>query len=177
MRAVFWNAGQNCISAERIYVQDGVYDRFIAWVTPKVKALRQGDAMTGTFDIGAFGIPKQAEHVQSLVEDALTKGAKVLAGGRINPDAPATGRFFAPTLITDVTHDMKAVKEECFGPVMLVLRFKDEQELLRGVNSSDFALGASVFTTDYAKADRVARAISSGMVRCRAICVSVFGVI
>lgn len=164
MRASFWNAGQNCISAERIYVQDGIYDKFLAWVTPKIKAMRQGDAMQGTYDIGAFGIPQQAAHVEALVQDAIQKGGKVLAGGRKNPNTPEGGRFFEPTLLVDVNHDMDCVKKECFGPVMLVIRFKNEEDLIRGVNSSDFALGASVFTKDYAKADRIGRSIASGMV-------------
>jgi acyl-CoA reductase-like NAD-dependent aldehyde dehydrogenase len=164
MRAVFWNCGQNCISAERIYVQSGVYDKFIAWATPRVKALRQGNALQGDFDLGAFGIPQQATLVDGLVQEAAGRGAKVLAGGKRNAATHPEGRFYEPTLLTDVTHDMEVVKKECFGPVMLVLKFETEQELIRGINSSDFALGASVFTTDYAKADRVARSIHSGMV-------------
>jgi acyl-CoA reductase-like NAD-dependent aldehyde dehydrogenase len=161
MRAVFWNAGQNCISAERIYVQSGIYDKFVAWVTPRIKALRQGNANEGTFDIGAFGIPQQAKHVQSLVDDAVKRGAKVLVGGKSSEDVH---QGFEPTLLANVSHDMKAVKEECFGPVMLLIKFEDEKDLLEGVNSSEFALGASVFTTDYKKADRIARSIHSGMI-------------
>jgi acyl-CoA reductase-like NAD-dependent aldehyde dehydrogenase len=101
--------------------------------------------------------------VDALVQEAVSKGAKVLAGGKKNA-AFESGRFYEPTLLVNVTHDMDVVKKECFGPVMTVLRFETTEELLQGVNSSDFALGASVFTTDYAKADRVSRAIGSGMV-------------
>ncbi len=87
----------------------------------------------------------------------------MLAGGKKNA-AFESGRFYEPTLLVNVSHDMEVVKKECFGPVMTVLRFESTEELLKGVNSSDFALGASVFTTDYSKADRVSRAIGSGMV-------------
>lgn len=164
MRATFWNAGQNCIGAERIYVQSGVYDRFVEWATKRVKALRQGNALEGTFDIGAFGIPKQADHVDALVQDAVKRGATLKCGGRKKPDSPAGSRFYEPTLLAgDVSHDMSVIQEECFGPVMTVIRFQTEVDLIKSINASKFALGASIFTTDYAKADRIARSIHSGM--------------
>lgn len=133
-------------------------------MTPRVRALRQGNALEGDYDIGAFGIPKQIDHVDALVQDAVLKGAKCLAGGKRNMDVNEGGRFYEPTLLTNVNHDMDAVKKECFGPVMLVLKFDDEKDLIEGVNSSDFALGASVFTVDYAKAERIANSIESGMI-------------
>jgi acyl-CoA reductase-like NAD-dependent aldehyde dehydrogenase len=164
MRAVYWNCGQNCISAERIYVEDSIHDRFVEWVTPRVRALRQGNAIEKTCDVGAFGIPQQCDIVDALVTDARKRGAKVVVGGKRKAAAPEGSRFYEPTLLTDVSHDMDIIKKECFGPVMSVLRFKTEEELIRCINSSEFALGASVFTTDYAKADRITRAIHSGMV-------------
>ena len=161
MRATFWNSGQNCIGAERIYVQAGIYDKFLALVTPKIKGLRQGDASQGTFDIGAFGIPQQAGNVETLVKDAVGRGAKVIVGGK---QAKNVHQGFEPTLLVNLTHDMDIVKEECFGPIMSVIKFTTEAELLAGVNGSKFALGASIFTRDYKRADRLSKEISSGMV-------------
>lgn len=111
--------------------------------------------------MGCFNIPKQADHVEALIDDAVKKGAKVLAGGK---RATTVHQGFEPTLVTNLTPDMRLVREECFGPVMSVVKFTTEEEVLEHVNSSDFALGASVFTTDYKRADRMVKQISSGMV-------------
>ena len=164
LRASFINAGQNCISAERIYVQSGIYDKFVAYMTPRIQGLRQGNGLEGTFDVGAFGIPQQAGLVEALVQEASPRVPRCWREDAEIPTRTRTARFYEPTLLVGVTHDMDIVKKECFGPVMTVIKFDTEEELIAGINSSEFALGASIFTTDYAKGDRVGRSIHSGMI-------------
>mmetsp|Transcript_11092 Transcript_11092/g.16639 ORF Transcript_11092/g.16639 Transcript_11092/m.16639 type:complete len:581 (-) Transcript_11092:24-1766(-) len=165
LRAVFTNCGQNCIAAERIYVHANIYQRFSTEIVKRVKALRQGPSIKGgNFDCGSIAMPRQVEIVEELIQDAVAHGASVAAGGKRNNAHGDSCLFFEPTVLTNVSHDMRVVKEEAFGPIMLLLPFSTEQELIEKANSTSFALGCSLFTTDLAKAERVAKQIVSGMV-------------
>ncbi len=164
MLGVYTACGQMCVAAERLYVMDGIYDRFVAALADKVRALRQGPPSRdagGEFDVGATTMARQLEIIETLVADAVKKGARVLAGGKRN--ASLDGQFFEPTLVVDATHDMRLVREEAFGPVATVIRVRDEEEAVRLANDTAYGLGSSVFTKSAARAERIAAKLSAGM--------------
>ncbi|MEM7410661.1 MAG: aldehyde dehydrogenase family protein [Myxococcota bacterium] len=156
----FANSGQVCTSTERVYVVDEVADTFTRKVLEHTAELRQG--ASGEFDIGSMIRPEQLEIVASHVRDAVDKGARVLAGGRRNPDHD--GFFFEPTVLDDVTHDMDVMREETFGPVLPIMRVRDEDEALAFANDSVFGLNANVWTKNKRHGTRLAKAIESGCV-------------
>jgi acyl-CoA reductase-like NAD-dependent aldehyde dehydrogenase len=168
VRGAFLNCGQNCISAERFYVHSAVYERFLAEAAALVAQLRQGDSSASggpRCDIGAITMAPQLRNVEELVADAVLKGARVVCGAkRAASSALASGLFYEPTILGDVTHAMRIANEEAFGPVMSVIKFDSEEHLLKMVNSTEYGLGSSLFTRDYARAQRVQRALQSGMV-------------
>jgi acyl-CoA reductase-like NAD-dependent aldehyde dehydrogenase len=179
----FTNSGQVCISVERVYVEDSIADEFTQRVVEKTKALRQGyDAhevdTDNRMDIGAMTFPQQVEVVEDHIADARARGAQVLTGGRRNANVGGNlpGRYFEPTVLTKVDHSMKIMTEETFGPVLPIMRVKDEQEALRLANDSDYGLNASVFTSDKAKGERIAARVEAGMT-CVNDVIAGFGVI
>jgi acyl-CoA reductase-like NAD-dependent aldehyde dehydrogenase len=163
--AVFWsmqNAGQTCISVERVYVEEPIYDEFLARVSEKTAALRQG--VPGEFasvEVGSFINPPQADTVEAHVKDAVAKGARVLAGGH---RVAGKGAFFEPTVLADVDHSMAAMTEETFGPTLPVMKVTDAEEAIRLANDSPFGLQASVFTRDIDRGEEVARRVQAGAV-------------
>ena len=162
MLGVFTACGQMCVGAERIYVFDAIYERFVAHMHERVAALRQGPPLgTELVDCGATTMPAQLDIISELVDDAVAKGARVLVGGRRNPELD--GQYFAPTLLVDVDHSMRITQEEVFGPVMTVIRVRDEAEAVRLANDCPYGLGSSVFTGGRARGQRMARQIRSGM--------------
>jgi len=155
------NAGQTCISIERVYVEAPVYDEFVGKVTEKVRALRVGQPKgPGTVDVGAITFPPQLDTIKEHVADAVDKGARVLTGG--NAVEGVDGRFFQPTVLVDVDHTMKAMTEETFGPTLPIMKVEDEEEAVRLANSSPYGLGASVFTRDTERGEAIARRLEAG---------------
>jgi len=129
MRGVFQNCGQNCIGVERVYVHEKLYEKFLILATEKIKNLRQGKPFSkGTCDLGATTMPGQLAIIESLVADAVKCGARVVVGGKRRMEL-APGLFYEPTILVDVTHEMRIAKEEVFGPVMVVMKFHDEVSL------------------------------------------------
>jgi acyl-CoA reductase-like NAD-dependent aldehyde dehydrogenase len=163
MLGVFTACGQMCVGAERIYVFDAVYDAFLEKVKERVGALRQGPALDPNtiVDVGAMTMPGQLDILDRLVQDAVKKGARVLAGGKRRTDLP--GQFFEPTVLVDVDHTMDITQNEQFGPVMVVIRVRDEDHAIKLANDCPYALGSSVFSNDIQRAERVARKIRAGM--------------
>ncbi len=156
------NGGQVCISTERVYVEEPVYDEFVAKVTEKVRALRQGEPTGfGSVDVGAVTFPPQIDIVERHVEDAKAKGAKVLAGGK-QKEGP--GRFYEPTVLVDVDHSMKIMTEETFGPTLPIMKVADSEEAVRLANDSPYGLQAAVFSKDTVRAQEIARRIEAGAV-------------
>jgi len=156
----FLNTGQYCCGTERVYVVDEVADAFLEKVLSRVAKLRQG--AEGEFDVGPLFWDRQLATVQRQVEQAVAQGARVLAGGRRNPDLP--GLYWEPTVLVDVTHDMAVMREETFGPVLPIVRVRDEEEAVRMANDSDFGLGANVWTGNVEKGCEIAARIESGSV-------------
>jgi acyl-CoA reductase-like NAD-dependent aldehyde dehydrogenase len=154
------NAGQTCISIERVYVEEPVYDEFVAKVSEKVRELRVGKPEgPGSVEVGAITFPPQMETIKDHVADAIQKGARVLTGGN---EAPGAGRFYEPTVLVDVDHTMKCMTEETFGPTLPIMKVRDADEAVRLSNDSIYGLGASVFSRDTAKGEAVARRLQAG---------------
>jgi acyl-CoA reductase-like NAD-dependent aldehyde dehydrogenase len=161
--AVQWamsNSGQICISVERVYVEEPVYDEFVDKVVSKVKALRQGvPGELGAVDVGAMTYASQLDVVDAHVKDAVEKGARVLTGGK-RGEGP--GQFYEPTVIVDVDHSMECMTEETFGPTLPIMKVRDEDEAVKLANDSRYGLDSSVFTRDVEKGERVARRLEAG---------------
>ena len=156
------NSGQTCISVERVYVEEPVYDEFVAKVRDKVGCLRQGrPGDPGSVDVGAMTFPPQLDIIEDHVKDAVEKGAKVEVGGHAKTEG---GRFYEPTVLTGVDHSMKAMTEETFGPTLPIMKVKDADEAVKMANDSPYGLAASVWTKDTAKGEAVARRIEAGAV-------------
>jgi len=161
LAGAFANAGQLCWGTQRVYVVDEVYEEFTRNVVEKVAELRQG--AEGEFDVGAISGQEQLDAIKRQVEDATHKGARVLAGGRRNPDLP--GLFYEPTVMVDVNHDMELMREETFGPVLPIMRVRDEEEAIRLANDTRYGLNASVWTRDKRKGCEIAMRLETGGVR------------
>ena len=159
----FANAGQTCSGIERVYVIEDVADRFLEGVVRETERLTVGDPREWTTEIGPMVSDEQAAIVTDLVDDAVKNGAKKLTGGPTKVKG-MKGSFIAPVVLTDVTHDMRIMNEEIFGPVLPVMKVRSEEEALSLANDSQFGLGASVWTKDRAKGERMAHQIESGMV-------------
>ncbi len=155
------NGGQTCISVERVYVEEPVYDDFVRLVTEKLARLRQGEPTgPGVVDVGAVTSPAQADIVEAHVEDAREKGARIALGGRRREGA---GRYYEPTLLLDVDHSMQCMTQETFGPTLPVMKVADAEEALRLANDSEYGLQASVWTRDTERGEAIARRIDAGV--------------
>jgi acyl-CoA reductase-like NAD-dependent aldehyde dehydrogenase len=163
--AAYWsmnNAGQVCISVERVYVEAPVYEEFVERVTANVQSLRQGvPDGAGSVDVGAVIFAPQLQIVDAHVKDAVAKGAKVLTGGHASADG---GRFYEPTVVVDVDHTMDLMREETFGPVVPIMKVADAEEGVRLANDSPYGLQASVWTKDTARGEALARRLEAGAV-------------
>jgi succinate-semialdehyde dehydrogenase/glutarate-semialdehyde dehydrogenase len=158
----FMNAGQTCISVERCYVQRRIYEPFLDACVRKTRLLRVGNGMDPATDVGPMIHERQLHTVESHVEDARARGARVLCGGeRMGWLGP---NFYAPTVLADVTHEMPIMREETFGPVLPVMAFDNENEAVALANDSDFGLAASVWTRDTARGKALAARIQAGTV-------------
>ncbi len=157
------NAGQTCISIERVYVEAPVYDEFVTKVSEKVRALRVGnpDGGFGSVEVGAITFPPQLQTIESHVADAVDKGARVLAGGH-TVQSTGGGRFYEPTVLVDVDHTMACMTEETFGPTLPIMKVSDAEEAIRLANDSRYGLGASVFTRDSDRGEEIARRLEVG---------------
>ena len=158
----FVNAGQACLSVERCYVHRSLYDAFVAACARKAKQLRIGDGMNPEVDIGPLIHERQVRNVEAHVEDARSRGARVLTGGTRLPNLGVN--FYAPTVLADVNHEMRIMCEETFGPVLPIMAFDTDDEAVRLANDSEYGLAASVWTRDRARGEALARGIHAGTV-------------
>ena len=156
------NGGQTCISVERVYVEEPVYDEFVGRVTEKMRVLRQGvPGGPAQTDVGAMTSPSQTDLVEEHVNDAVAHGARAVVGGK-RGDGP--GDFFEPTLLLDVDHSMECMTEETFGPTLPVMKVADVDEAVRLANDSPYGLQASIWTKDTERGEGIARRLESGVV-------------
>jgi succinate-semialdehyde dehydrogenase/glutarate-semialdehyde dehydrogenase len=153
------NAGQTCVCANRLYVQEGVYDAFVEKFAAKVKAMKVGNGFEDGVVQGPLIEDAAVEKVQRHVEDAVAKGGKVVVGGQ-----KLQGQFFQPTVISGATGDMLCAKEETFGPLAPVFKFKTEQEAIDAANNTEFGLASYFYSRDIGRIWRVGEALEYGMV-------------
>jgi acyl-CoA reductase-like NAD-dependent aldehyde dehydrogenase len=161
-RALFSNAGQLCISIERLYVHETLADEFTRRLVERTKAMRLGASLGFDDDMGSLISQDQLDTVREHVDDAVAKGATVLTGGRARPDL---GPYFhEPTLLADVREGMTLFADETFGPVASISRFSDEDEAVERANASDFGLNFSIWSRDTARGRRLATRLKAGTV-------------
>ena len=159
MMSKYRNAGQTCVCANRILVQEGVYDAFAEKLAEAVRKLKVGDGVEQGVTTGPLINKAAVAKVQEHIDDAVKKGGKVVIGGK-----PLGGNFFEPTLIRDVTPDMAVAREETFGPVAPLFRFKTEEEAVAMANNTEFGLACYFYTRDIGRVWRVREALEYGMV-------------
>ena len=162
VRAAFSNAGQLCVSSERMFVADQVYDRFVDRFVARTEAMTLGAGHDWAIDMGSLTSQAQLEVVSAHVEDALAKGARVLTGGRHRPELGAL--VYEPTILEGVTPEMTCFGTETFGPVIALHRFHDETEAIARANEGDYGLNASIWSRDGRRARAIAREIKCGTV-------------
>jgi succinate-semialdehyde dehydrogenase / glutarate-semialdehyde dehydrogenase len=155
------NAGQTCVCANRIFVQSGIYDRFAARLAEKVAEMKVGSGLDEGTTIGPLIEEKAIQKVEEHVRDAVSKGAKVLTGGK---RVDGKGHFYVPTVLTGIKPDMLAMREETFGPVAPLMKFDTEEEVIRLANSTEYGLAAYFYSRDISRVWRVAEALETGMV-------------
>jgi succinate-semialdehyde dehydrogenase/glutarate-semialdehyde dehydrogenase len=159
MASKYRNAGQTCVCANRIYVQDAVYDEFVQKFSAKVKTLKVGNGFEDGVAQGPLIENAAIEKVQRHVQDAIAKGGKVMVGGH-----KLDGQFFEPTVIANASADMLCAREETFGPFAPVFRFHQEQEAIDAANNTEFGLASYFYTRDMGRIYRVSEALEYGMV-------------
>ncbi len=160
--ASFTNTGQMCISIERVYVHESVHDAFVAELVKQTEALSLGQGFDYSYDIGCLTSESQLEAVRRHVDEAVGKGATVLAGGRARPDLGPL--YYEPTVLADVTPDMAVCGDETFGPVISVYPYQDDADAIRLANEGNYGLSASIWSASGRRADTLARRIRSGAV-------------
>jgi succinate-semialdehyde dehydrogenase/glutarate-semialdehyde dehydrogenase len=162
VRATFSNAGQLCVSTERLYVADQVYDRFVDRFVARTEAMSLGASLDWSVDMGSLISQRQLEAVSAHVDDAVAKGARVLTGGKARPDL---GPYvYEPTILEGTNPEMSCFGEETFGPVISLYRFHDEEDAIARANDGDYGLNASIYSQDGARAREIAKRIRCGTV-------------
>jgi succinate-semialdehyde dehydrogenase/glutarate-semialdehyde dehydrogenase len=159
--AKFRNNGQTCVCANRLYIQSGVYDHFAEALTKKITSLKTGNGFAEDVTFGPLIDNAAVDKVREHITDAIEHGARVLAGGKSHA---LGGLFFEPTVLTDVTNQMRVAHEETFGPLAPLIRFETEEEVIAAANDTEFGLASYVFTRDVARVFRVSEALEYGMV-------------
>jgi acyl-CoA reductase-like NAD-dependent aldehyde dehydrogenase len=179
LRGCYQNCGQNCVGVERVLVYESIYDSLLTALIPKVQALRQGIPMprstvasgNGNVDCGSLVMESQIQHIQTLIDDAVAHGAKVMVGGKRNTSV-SCGQFYEPTIIVNVTPKMRIYQEEVFGPVMTLIKVPyDSDELcIQLINDSKFGLSSSVYCNNATRAYTIGKQLRTGM-----CCINDFG--
>lgn len=161
MASKFRNAGQTCVCANRIFVQEGIYDAFAARLKQAVQALKVGNGVNEGVDIGPLIDQAAIDKVQEHVDDAIAHGATALVGGHIHA---LGGLFYEPTILLNVSRQAKLMDEETFGPVAPLIRFSTEEEVISMANDTPFGLASYFYTSNYSRAWRVSEALETGIV-------------
>jgi acyl-CoA reductase-like NAD-dependent aldehyde dehydrogenase len=169
----FMNAGQTCLSVERCYVHRSQYEKFLNACVEKTRNLRVGDGFNPETDVGPMIHQRQMHVVEAHVQDAIARGARVLAGGGRLTELGQN--FYAPMVLAEVTHEMRIMREETFGPVLPVMVFDSDDQAVQLANDSEYGLAASVWTRDRARGERLARRIRAGTVMVNDV-ISYFGI-
>lgn len=162
---IFYNSGQSCEARSRLYVQEDIYEQFVEKFVAKTKQIKLGNPFEKGTHMGAIIDQKQVDVIDSYVQSAIQDGADILVGGKVaQVKGYENGFWYEPTVITNVNHSMKVVNEEIFGPVVVIMKFKDEKEAVQLANDTEFGLGSAIWSKDGARATRVANQIQAGIV-------------
>ncbi|WP_042143163.1 aldehyde dehydrogenase [Paucisalibacillus sp. EB02] len=162
---IFFNTGQSCEARSRLFVHEAIYDEFMEQFVSRTQKLKLGDPFDKATHVGSIISRSQLEKIDGYVQSARVDGATILTGGKeMKIEGFENGYWYEPTIIADVTPDMKVVQEEIFGPVVVVEKFTDEREVIKRANDTEYGLGSAVWTTNQARATRVAHQIQAGIV-------------
>ena len=156
------NFGQTCHAGTRIYVHEDVYDKFVDAYTRKMKEVKVGDNFDKNVDQGPQNSKMQYDKILGYIESGKSDGANLAIGGNAHQGPGGKGYFIEPTIFTDVKPNMKIMREEIFGPVVAIAKFKDEQEVIDLANDTSYGLAAGIHTKDYERAVRVCDALQAG---------------
>ncbi|MQY16951.1 aldehyde dehydrogenase [Nocardia macrotermitis] len=160
---IFAAAGQTCIAGSRVFAQRAVYDELLERVTERARTIRIGDPLDADTELGPLAFEDQRDKVAGYVDLGRSEGARVVTGGQVS-DGGLGGYFYEPTILVDVHNDMRVVREEIFGPVVAIMPFDTEDEVVRLANDTDYGLAAGVWTTNLARAHRMASRLDAGTV-------------
>ncbi|UPT66116.1 MAG: aldehyde dehydrogenase family protein [Sphingobacteriales bacterium JAD_PAG50586_3] len=158
---VFYNTGQSCCAVERIYVNEKVYDQFITSFVEETKKLKSGSPMEEGVWIGPLTRPEQIDVIQQQVDDAVSKGGKLLLGGK---KMEGKGYYYEPTVVVDVTNDMPIMQEESFGPVIGIMKVSGDEEAVKLMNDTEYGLTAAVYTQSKERAEKMMAKLNAGTV-------------
>ncbi len=161
LEGVVYNNGQSCCAVERIYVHEKIYDRFVKSYTEQAGKMKMGDPLDLSTEIGPLSRKEQKEFLMSQIKEAKEKGAAVLAGGN---EITGKGYFIQPTVLVNVSHDMKIMKEESFGPVTGIQKVKDDQEALQLMQDTEYGLTAAIYSKNFERAETLMKQINTGTV-------------
>ncbi len=165
MSAIFMNQGQMCTAGSRLLLEESIYDQFMKLLVEKTKKLKIGNALDYQTEFGPVISKEQQQKALKYIEGAVKQGARIACGGKVpQGEEFKKGFYLEPTILENVTNDMKAAQEEIFGPVLAVIKFKDEPQAVSIANDSDFGLASCIWTKDLTKADRVAQQLQAGTV-------------
>jgi len=163
--ARFLNCGQVCSAVKRLFVERSAYEKVLQKYVDRLKSVKIGDPSQENTDFGPLVFPEQVKKLEEVISDAVSKGAKIEIGGkRLSGDQFSKGNYFEPTILTNVSFDMRVMKEEVFGPVLPVLPFDTEEQAIEMANNTEYGLSSEVYTTDLQKGERVAKHLLSGVV-------------
>lgn len=157
----FRNAGQTCVCSNRLFVQEGIYEEFVSKLAKALAKLELGNGLEEGINIGPLIEPKALKFIETVIENARSRGATILTGGKISPK---NDLIYEPTIVTNPTTDMMVFREEIFGPVAPIFKFKTEQEVIEMANDTNYGLASYFYGRDYARIWRVAEALEYGMV-------------
>ncbi|MEX0302241.1 MAG: aldehyde dehydrogenase [Leisingera sp.] len=160
---IFAAAGQTCVAGSRCFIQESVYDEVVAKILAKAKSINIGDPRRDDVQLGPLALWSQVEKVEDFTKSAQAEGATLAFGGG-RPEGLGDGWFVEPSIFTDVTNGMRIAREEIFGPVLAILKFRDDDDLMKQANDSDFALASGIWTQNIQRALRFMRRIEAGMV-------------